>query len=405
MLITPEAIIKIILALVLALVVSFLLTPPVKAFAKKVGAIDVPKDDRRVHKTPIPRLGGLAIFLGFVISVVCFAHINRQIQGILLGSVVVVIVGVIDDIVTLRAWQKFLLQIAAALIAVYHGVVVEVVSNPNVFSAENVWFLGKLSIPLTILWIVAVTNAVNLIDGLDGLAVGVSTISAIIMLIIAILLSNGNIAIILAALAGACIGFMPYNLNPAKIFMGDTGALLLGYLLSTLSIVGLFKFYAIISFFVPFLVLALPLIDTAFAFFRRLLRGQNPMKPDREHFHHKLLDRGFNQRQAVFVIYIISGFLGMLAVVITTKGELRIVFTTIMLVAALVLGIQVRRGKLLRPEKSPETETTEPEEDMTEPIETEPIETEPIETEPENPPLEIPPEEDQQTEREGESNE
>lgn len=356
--ISPETIIKIILALVTALVISFLLTPPVKAFAKKIGAIDVPKDERRVHKTPIPRLGGLAIFLGFVLSVVFFAHINRQIQGILLGSVIIVIVGVIDDIVTLRAWQKFLLQIVAALVAVYHGVVVELVSNPNVFSAENVLNLRSLSIPLTILWIVAVTNAVNLIDGLDGLAVGVSTISAIIMLIIAILLSNGNVAIILAALTGACIGFMPYNLNPARIFMGDTGALLLGYLLSTLSVVGLFKFYAIISFFVPFLILAMPIVDTGFAFFRRLLKGQNPMKPDRGHFHHRLLDRGLNQRQAVFVIYIISGFLGMLAVVITTRGELRIAFTIIMLVAALICGIQVKRGKLLRPKNQESQEPT-----------------------------------------------
>ena len=325
---------KIGLAVAIALIVSLAITPFVKKFAHRVGAIDVPKDARRVHKHPIPRLGGLAIFVGFLISILFLAEIDRQVQGILLGAVVVVIVGVIDDIMPLPALVKFFVQIVAALIAVFHGVVIEIFSNPNVFSAEHYVYLGALSIPLTVFWIVAITNSVNLIDGLDGLAVGVSTISSIVMLVIALMVADTNVAVIMAALAGACLGFMPYNFNPAKIFMGDTGALLLGYVLATVSIIGLFKFYAVVSFAVPFLVLALPLFDTSFAFLRRLVKGQNPMSPDRGHFHHRLLDMGLSQKQAVFVLYAVSVLLGLAAVVITTSDEIRAIILIIAVVVA-----------------------------------------------------------------------
>lgn len=357
MYISSDTIFSIIFALLTALVISFIATPPVKAFAHKVGAIDVPKDARRVHKEPIPRLGGLAIFVGFIISVLVFADISRQIQGIMLGSVIIVVIGVIDDIVPLKAWQKFIVQVIAALVVVYHGVIIEIVSHPNIFSSLNFLDLDRWAIPVTVIWIVAITNAVNLIDGLDGLAVGVSTIASITMLIIAILLSSGNVAIILAALTGACIGFMPYNMNPAKIFMGDTGALFLGFLLSTLSVVGLFKFYAIISFIVPFMALALPILDTSFAILRRLAKGQNPMSPDRGHLHHKLLDKGLNQKQAVFIIYIISGFMGMLAVLLTSRGEVRIVFTLFALVIAVIVGMLISKGKILQCDKEPPSQS------------------------------------------------
>jgi len=330
---------QVLLAMGIALVISLIATPPVKLFARRVGAIDVPKDNRRIHKEPIPRLGGLAIFIGFVLSVVLFAEIDRELQGILIGSVLIVFVGVVDDILPLRAWQKFLAQIVAASVVVWHGVTIDWIGNPNIFSAYDYLSLGFLSIPLTILWIVGITNAVNLIDGLDGLAVGVSTISSLTMLAVALIATaNGNVAIVFAALAGACLGFMPYNVNPAKIFMGDTGALLLGFLLSTMSIMGLFKFYALISFAVPFMALALPIADTAFAILRRIVKGQNPMMPDRGHLHHRLLDLGFSQKQAVFIIYLISGTLGLLAVVITSTGEMRIVFT---LLAFIVIAIAV----------------------------------------------------------------
>lgn len=334
---------KIILALAAALVIAFAATPIVKSFAVKIGAMDVPKDARRVHDHPIPRMGGMAIFLGFLLSVVIFADIDHQMQGILIGCVIIVAAGAIDDISPLRWWVKLLAEVAAAVVAVAHGVVIEVFMNPNIFSDNASLFLGFLSIPITVLWIVGITNSVNLIDGLDGLACGVSSISCSTMLVVALLLSEGNIAVVLAALLGACMGFIPYNLNPAKIFMGDTGALLLGYLLSTVSVIAMFKFYAIITFVVPILALALPLFDTLFAIIRRLLKHQNPMKPDRGHLHHRLIDMGLSQKQAVAVLYCLSAMLGLTAVVINTNGTLRVLLLAVELLIAVAIGIFVVR--------------------------------------------------------------
>ena len=201
------------LALLVAGMVSFLTTPVVKTFAYKVGAIDVPKDERRMHKVPIPRLGGLAIFIGFMISILLFVRITPEMRSILLGAVIIVVLGVVDDITPLPAMLKFVVQIVAALIPALNGVTILAFSNPNIFSDNLYWVLGNLSIPFTVLWIVAITNAVNLIDGLDGLAVGVSSIAAITMLAVALLTENMMIAVTMAALAGACVGFMPYNLS------------------------------------------------------------------------------------------------------------------------------------------------------------------------------------------------
>ena len=336
--------IKVMLAILIAFMVSFALTPVVKILAQKVGAMDVPGEARRVHDHPIPRMGGLAIFLGFIVSMLLFVDITQEVRGILLGSIIIVITGVIDDIISLRAWTKFLIQILSAVIAVLHGVVINVVSNPNVFSSQEAIVLGWLAIPLTVLWIVGITNSVNLIDGLDGLAVGVSTISCVTILVVALLVSEPNVALIVAALAGACIGFMPYNLNPAKIFMGDTGATFLGYILATLSVTGLFKMYAIISFAVPFLILGVPIFDICFAFLRRIAKGQNPMKADRGHVHHRLIDMGFSQKQAVAISYMLAAILGLAAVLLTSSGELKalILIGTIFVVGA--IGMRVIFG-------------------------------------------------------------
>ena len=311
----------VVLALLVALVISFLMTPVVKTFAYKVGAIDVPKDGRRMHKVPIPRLGGLAIFIGFMVSILLFVPITSEMKSILLGAVIIVVLGVVDDIMALPAMLKFVVQIVAAAIPATHGVTILAFSNPNIFSDNLYWVLGGLSVPFTILWIVAITNSVNLIDGLDGLANGVSAISATTMLVIALLASEAQVAIVMAALVGACVGFMPYNLNPAKMFMGDTGATFLGFILATMSIQGLFKYYAVISFVVPFLILGLPIFDTAFAFIRRIAHGQSPMHADRSHIHHRLIDMGLSQKQAVATLYVISAILGLSAVVLTTGGE------------------------------------------------------------------------------------
>jgi UDP-GlcNAc:undecaprenyl-phosphate GlcNAc-1-phosphate transferase len=343
MLFENQLIATVILALVIALVLSFLMTPVVKTFAYKVGAIDVPKDARRMHHVPIPRLGGLAIFIGFMVSILLFTDVrgDHQMQGILMGAVIIVILGVVDDIMPLPAMFKFIVQIVAALIPTMHGVVIHVISNPNLLSDNPYWNMGWLSIPVTVIWIVAITNSVNLIDGLDGLANGVSAISATTMLVIALLVSESQVAIVMAALVGACVGFMPYNMNPAKMFMGDTGATFLGYILATISIQGLFKFYAIISFAVPFLILGLPIFDTAFAFIRRIAHGQSPMQADRGHVHHRLIDMGLSQKQAVATLYVISAILGLSAVVLTTSGELRamVFFIALCIVAAVAARV------------------------------------------------------------------
>ena len=330
----------VLLALLAALAISFLMTPVVKTFAYKVGAIDVPKDNRRMHKVPVPRLGGLAIFIGFMVSILLFAEINREMKSILLGAVIIVVLGVVDDIMALPAMLKLVVQIAAALIPALNGVQILAFSNPNIFSKSLYWVLGGLSIPFTVLWIVAITNAVNLIDGLDGLANGVSAISATTMLVIALVGGQTQVSIVLAALVGACVGFMPYNMNPAKMFMGDTGATFLGFILATMSIQGLFKYYAVISFVVPFLILGLPIFDTAFAFIRRIAHGQSPMHADRSHIHHRLIDMGLNQKQAVATLYVISAILGLSAVVLTTSGEQK---AMLMFAALCIVGVVAAR--------------------------------------------------------------
>ena len=343
-------------ALLCAFVVSFLMCPMVKSFAYKIGAIDVPKDNRRMHKKPVPRLGGLAIFLGFIVSMLLFVKIDHQMQGILLGASIIVVLGVVDDMSPLRAYFKFCVQIFAALVAVFHGVVIQTLSNPNVFAESPYWDLGWLAVPITVLWIVGITNAVNFIDGLDGLACGVSTISAISMLVIALLVSEGDVALVMASLVGACLGFLPFNKNPAKMFMGDTGSTFLGYILATISIQGLFKYYAIVSFAVPFLILGLPMFDTLFAIIRRLAHGQNPMAPDRGHIHHRLIDMGLNQKQAVAALYVISSILGLSAVVLTSSGAIKAMLFLMALAVAAFLASRVifRRDidKALQAEKA-----------------------------------------------------
>ena len=343
----PEYIVSgvIIAAFIVAGVLSYFFTPPVKRFAHTVGAIDVPKDGRRMHKEPIPRLGGLAIFGGFLASILIFGELDQTMLCVLLGASMIVALGIFDDVLALGAKLKFVVQIVAAAIPVCVGdLQIKLFTNLNPFSDTPYFHLGILAIPITIIWIVGITNAVNLIDGLDGLAVGVSSIAAITMLAVALLTGNMTIAVTMAALTGACIGFMPYNLNPAKIFMGDTGSTFLGYMLATVSIMGLFKFYAVISFAVPFLILGLPIFDTANAIIRRVAEGRSPMSPDRGHVHHKLIDMGFNQKQAVAILYAISATLGLTAVVLTSSGEVKAIVLLLAVLAAILVGACVIYG-------------------------------------------------------------
>ena len=341
--ISMELIGRVAVALGVAFLIALIMTPVVRNLAVKMGAVDVPKDGRRMHDHPIPRMGGLAIFFGFLLSALIFVPMTPPMRGMLLGGVVIVVLGIFDDIYALPALPKLVVQIAAALAAVLHGNVIQVISNPNIFSDNPYWVLGAWAVPVSVIWIVAITNAVNLIDGLDGLAVGVATISSLTMLVIAMLVSDSLVALMMAALAGSCIGFLPYNHNPAKIFMGDTGSTFLGFVLATVSIQGLFKFYTIISFAVPFLMLGLPLFDTCFAILRRLSKGQNPMAPDRSHVHHRLIDMGFSQKQAVAILYVISAILGLSAVVLTTSGALK---AMVLLCALCLAGLIAARISL-----------------------------------------------------------
>lgn len=329
---------KILLATAVSFVIALAMTPQVKHFAETIGAMDVPKDERRVHNHPIPRMGGLAIFMGFLFSMLIFADMDTKIMGMLIGATIIVGMGAVDDIVSLNAWVKLGVQIVAALVVIRCGVVFDAITNPNVLSDTMTISVGWLTIPLTILWIVGCTNAVNLIDGLDGLAVGVSTISSITMLVVSLFVSEPGVAVVLGALTGGCLGFIPYNLNPAKIFMGDVGSQFLGFVLAVMSMIGLFKLHALITFLVPLMALAIPLADTVFAFCRRILHGQSPFHADKGHFHHRLLAMGLNQKQAVAVLYGISAVLGLLAVLLAGASG---VIKAICIVIAFLIAITV----------------------------------------------------------------
>ena len=299
---------------------TFIATPIVKFLAERFNVVDIPKDDRRMHKKPMPLMGGLAMFYGFIISIAVFVPMTRQLAGLFIGATIIVVVGIIDDKKNLHPVPKLIFQIVAAIIAVYFGHSIKFFSNP--FGDSNLPFV--LSSPwveiISVFWIVGLTNAVNFIDGLDGLAAGVSSIASLSILFISIIMGNAAVTPIAAALVGCCVGFLPFNSNPAKIFMGDTGSTFLGYTLALISMQGLFKGYAIISFVLPILVLGLPLFDTLFAIIRRILNGQSPMQGDRSHLHHRLIDLGFNQKQAVAIMYSISSILGIGSIVMAARG-------------------------------------------------------------------------------------
>ncbi len=333
---TYQQILTVLIAALAAAAISFVLTPLVKHLSIKFGFVDIPKDDRRMHQTAIPTIGGVAIFLAFLLVALCMSELDRQMIGMLAGSLVIVILGIIDDKYDLNAKLKFVVQILAAAIPVSQGCVIHYVSHPFGMLGSSYLNLGILAIPLTIIWIVALTNAVNFIDGLDGLSVGVCSISSLAMAVIALTLGQSQEALVLGALLGACLGFLPYNFNPAKIFMGDTGATFLGFMLACMSVSGLFKLYAVISFAVPLLVLGVPLFDICFACIRRIWHHVSPMHPDRSHIHHRLIDSGFNQRQSVLILYIAASLMGVLAVVVSTSGAGK---ALMVLMAVVIVGI------------------------------------------------------------------
>jgi len=313
---------------VIACVATAILTPFSIRFAFKVGAVDIPKDERRVHAKPMPRIGGLAFIAGFLISTLIIflcCEIDKTVNfvdvnlwGFYIGAIIMAIVGFIDDVNVsnqgLRASIKLMAQILAALCVVWSGVRIGYIEIPFL----SLYGLNEIvSIIVTIGWIVGVTNAINLLDGLDGLASGVSAIGVLSLLIIFVLNGTAAIPLILvAALLGALLGFLPYNFNPAKTFMGDVGSNFLGFTLATVSMLGMAKTYTVMAIVLPIVVLALPIFDTLFAIGRRILSGKPIMQPDRGHLHHRLLDLGLSQRQAVLVLYSIAAIFGIFAIVL-----------------------------------------------------------------------------------------
>ncbi len=339
-----------IITFALAFIVSFASTPIVRRLAFKIGAVDVPKDNRRMHNKPIALIGGLAILNGFIIAL--FFNLisssgktiaNKQFLGLLVGIAIIVLEGLLDDTRTLRAKSKLFFQVLAALsVVLISGTRITILTNP--FGSDPYIELSPyISYPLTILWIVGITNAINLLDGLDGLAAGVSSISSLSLFFVSVLRQDLlpsvaiYVALITAALSGATLGFLPFNFNPAKIFMGETGAAFLGFTLGVISIQGTMKSYAAISIVIPLLVLGLPLVDTLFAIVRRIFNRKPIMQGDRSHLHHRLMDMGLSQRQSVLIMYLASATLGLCAIVLADRGALSAIIL-LLAVSVFILG-------------------------------------------------------------------
>src|SRR5438132_11207758 len=282
-----------------AFVVVVLLTPAVGGMARMLGAVDAP-GGRRLNRSPVPRLGGLALFLGIFVPALAFLPLNRDTRGLLLGAAVAVTVGAIDDFRGLRWFEKLGGQVLAAAVPTWFGGWVGRFTFP---------FLGihalpaSVGVPLTIVWIVAIMNMVNFLDGLDGLAAGVAAIAGLTFAVIALSLAKPDAAILSAIVFGACVGFLRHNFYPARIFMGDSGALLLGFVLATVSVQGLLKTAATVALLFPLLVLAVPIVDTTFVVARRLKHGERVFEGDQAHLHHRFLRRGFSQRGAALYMY------------------------------------------------------------------------------------------------------
>ena len=337
-------------AFAVALIVSMLIMPAVIFFAEKTGAMDAP-NARKVHKKPIPRIGGLGIYAGFMAAIIFFAaHANldsemiRETVGLVLSGSLIVALGLVDDYKNLPAKLKLLGQIgAAAVLVLGFDVRIDFVTDPFGDYIYLEWF----AIPATMFWLVGLTNTVNLIDGLDGLAAGVAAIASFTILLIALEQNFILVAVMTAAIAGAAVGFLKYNFHPAKIFMGDTGSMFLGFMLAGISVTGAVKSVATIALIVPIFALGLPILDTTFAIVRRLRGGVPIFKPDKGHLHHRLLSVGFTQCQAVLLMYVISALFGLSAIALTAVSCQIAALILLVVITAIIYG--VRKLGIARP--------------------------------------------------------
>lgn len=293
---------------------SLCITPVIKMIAKHVGAMDIP-NERKVHKVPMPRLGGLSIFFGFLLGYMLFGEQSIVMNSILIASFVVILIGVFDDIKSLKASVKFIGQLVAACIIVFYGnIILRDVSAFGIYID-----FGYFSIPFTIFFILGCINCMNLIDGLDGLAAGISSIYFATVGIIAIMQGKFGLDFLLTfIMLGSTLGFLVHNFNPATIFMGDSGSMFLGLIISVIALLG-FKNVTMTSLIIPLLLLAIPILDTIFAIIRRTLKGEKISTPDKYHIHHQLLKRNLSQRQTVLAIYVINILFAIASIVYVLK--------------------------------------------------------------------------------------
>ena len=341
------------IAFLIAFLTAFMATPHTIKLAKKIGAVDTPNDERRINKITMPRLGGLAVLAGFFVSIIYLLttmtiegkidlyqdNYMSKLFGFIAGAIILGIVCFIDDAKGVSALVKLVAQIAAALVVMKFGIRIDNLDIPFIdVNSFGAWFYPVL----TIFWIVGITNAMNLIDGLDGLSTGISLISCLSLLIIFSLNGSPLISIVLiTALGGALCGFLPYNFNPAKTFIGDTGSNFLGYCLSIISILGIAKTYTAIVIVAPLFVLALPIFDTLSSIVRRVINGKSLkaiIKPDADHLHHKILKKGFTQKQAVLMMYGMSAIFGMFAIILMDSGIWKALSFAIIIVLIIAAG-------------------------------------------------------------------
>lgn len=332
--------------LVLSFLISYFMVPVSIKYANKKGFLDNPdKDNRRVHKTPTPRIGGIAIVSSILITVLAmwiislFIDINldNKIIGYVIGAIIIGIMGFVDDIKVLNPGYKFIFQLVTGTVIYMFGISIVGIKIPFLYT-KFIDF-GILAFPVTLIWVLGITNSVNLIDGLDGLAAGISSISAISLLFIFIITGASiEVVILTLSLVGATLGFLPYNFNPAKTFMGDTGSNFLGYTLATVSIMGMAKGYTLLAIIIPLLILGVPVFDMLFAITRRLIKHQKLTAPDKDHIHHRLLRKGFSQRQAVIILYIITSVLGILSVTIISGKLKQGIMSMLIVIIAWICG-------------------------------------------------------------------
>lgn len=341
------------IAFLLAFITAFVITPYTIRLAKKVGAVDIP-NDRRVNKKPMPRLGGLAVIAGFLVSVIYLVisasiegkinlledGLNIKLLGILGGMLVLGIVCYIDDVKDIKPLVKLAGQVTAAIIVASSGVLID---NFTIPFKENSFVLNEVfSFILTVGWIIGITNAINLIDGLDGLSSGITLISCLSLVVVFALNESPLIAIILiTALAGAIVGFLPYNFNPAKTFIGDVGSNFMGFALAIISILGVAKTYTAIVLIAPIMILALPIFDTIWAIIRRIIKSKSikgVFKADRGHLHHRLMAKGYTQKQSVLILYGATATLGMTAIILLDSGIWKAASFALLVIAIVAIG-------------------------------------------------------------------